>query len=65
MAAGSVLPLRSKHLRPPEYNATEKPQLHKGIKCLTCKKLLSSKRECKYHMGHEVVYLDDNGEPER
>lgn len=43
---------------------SEKPRRHNGIKCLDCKKLLSSKAELKRHMGHDVRYLNSDGTPE-
>lgn len=43
--------------------STEKPPLHNGIKCLTCDTMLKRKSECFDHKGHDVVYLDKNGEP--
>lgn len=41
--------------------AVEKPVKHNGIKCRTCKKMLGSKREMRSHIGHEVVYLKNDG----
>jgi hypothetical protein len=42
----------------------EKPKRHHGIKCLTCKRLLGSKRELRSHVGHDVRYLNPDGTPE-
>lgn len=43
----------------------DKPELHNGIKCMTCDKMLARKTECSRHKGHDVVYLDKKGEPLR
>lgn len=44
--------------------STEKPAKHHGIKCLTCKRILGSKRELRSHQGHDVRYLNPDGTPE-
>ena len=44
-----------------EYDA-DAPKLHHGIKCLTCKTIVLRKKELpKYHRGHDVQYIDEDG----
>ena len=45
------------------YQEAEVYEKHDGIKCLTCKCRVYRKTDCAKHQGHEVVYVDKNGEP--
>lgn len=42
----------------------DQPKRHYGIKCLTCKALVSKAELPKRHRGHDVVYLKADGTPD-